>query len=249
MSSENSTAGRNWATTMMVLALLGLVVAAFGLIPPYWSTFFAPGGRADGPGTRQDAAPPVPSWTAAPRPDGEAAAPAPTGNDAPTAPEARQDPQTSDGPEGGRADAPAEGDRADGPAEGGRAQDEPDAPDDTGARAPEHSGPLNVSIDMGSRGRIGPGTYRRGATPGANTEVYDRTGRIDTGCYVRWELTRAATVVRTHTSERCRPPSITLFNFGDSLDEVGSYRLTADVTTDWGQQGTASVGFTVVAGD
>jgi hypothetical protein len=33
------------------------------------------------------------------------------------------------------------------------------------------------------------------------------------------------------------------------MDEVGSCRLTADVTTDRGQKGTASVGFTVVAGD
>ncbi|MFJ3671562.1 hypothetical protein ACIPSE_34385 [Streptomyces sp. NPDC090106] len=111
------------------------------------------------------------------------------------------------------------------------------------------SGPLRVTIDMGDGGKIGVATYKRGSTPGANTEVYDQAGRIDTGCYVQWTLTRGTTVVHTHRSGRCRPPGITLFNFGDSLDEVGSYRLTADVSTDWGKQATASVDFDVVAGD
>ncbi|WP_406261796.1 hypothetical protein [Streptomyces nigra] len=50
------------------------------------------------------------------------------------------------------------------------------------------------------------------------------------------------------TSGRCRPPSITLLNFEDSPDEPGSYTLKADVTTDWRQTGTESVGFEVVPG-
>ncbi|QGV82350.1 hypothetical protein [Streptomyces ficellus] len=241
MASENSSAGKTWATTMMVLGVLGLVVAVFGLVPPYWSTFFNTPSRADVPGAQQDAAPPVPSDTA-PRPDAPAATYPPPGdrapaNDEPAQATSQPDPPAADDP-GGRG-APAD----DG------AREEPDLPEEPEALDTGHSGPLNVSIDMGTRGKVGPATYRRGATPGANTKVYDRAGRIDTGCYVQWILSRGDTVVQTETSDRCRPPGVTLFNFGDSLDEVGGYRLTADVTTDWGEKGSATATFTVVAGD
>ncbi|MFJ5061949.1 hypothetical protein ACIP96_21405 [Streptomyces nigra] len=111
-----------------------------------------------------------------------------------------------------------------------------------------HTAPLVVRIKLGSSGKTGPDTYRVGSRPGANTEVYDDTGRLDRGCYVQWTLTRASEVVRRVTSGRCRPPSITLFNFEDSLDEPGSYTLKADVTTDWRQTGTESVTFNVVPG-
>ncbi|MFJ5206870.1 hypothetical protein [Streptomyces nigra] len=86
----------------------------------------------------------------------------------------------------------------------------------------------------------------RGARPGANTEVYDDTGPLDRGCYVKWTLSGGSEVVLRVTSGRCRPPSITLFNFEDRPDERGSYTLNADVTTDWRQTGTESVCFAVV---
>ncbi|MFE2626347.1 hypothetical protein ACFXDP_00100 [Streptomyces sp. NPDC059374] len=115
-------------------------------------------------------------------------------------------------------------------------------------QSPWHTAPLVVRIKLGSSGKTGPDTYRVGSRPGANTEVYDDTGRLDRGCYVQWTLSRGSEVVRRVTSGRCRPPSITLFNFEDSLDEPGSYTLKAGVTTDWRQTGTESVTFNVVPG-
>ncbi|MFJ6650857.1 hypothetical protein ACIQPS_35145 [Streptomyces sp. NPDC091290] len=115
-------------------------------------------------------------------------------------------------------------------------------------QSPGHTAPLVVRIKLGSSGKTGPDTYRVGSRPGANTEVYDDTGRLDRGCYAHWTLSRGSEVVRRVTSGRCRPPSITLFNFEDSLDEPGSYTLKADVTTDWRQTGTESVTFNVVPG-
>ncbi|MGV9241170.1 hypothetical protein [Streptomyces nigra] len=115
-------------------------------------------------------------------------------------------------------------------------------------QTPGHTAPLVVRIKLGSSGKTGPDTYRVGSRPGANTEVYDDTGRLDRGCYVQWTLSRGSEVVRRVTSGRCRPPSITLFNFEDSLDEPGPYTLKADVTTDWRQTGTESVAFNVVPG-
>ncbi|MFE0403354.1 hypothetical protein ACFW19_15835 [Streptomyces nigra] len=115
-------------------------------------------------------------------------------------------------------------------------------------QSPGHTAPLVVRIKLGSSGKTGPDTYRVGSRPGANTEVYDDTGRLDRGCYVQWALSRGSEVVRRVTSGRCRPPGITLFNFEDSLDEPGSYTLKADVTTDWRQTGTESVTFNVVPG-
>ncbi|MGW6470794.1 hypothetical protein [Streptomyces nigra] len=115
-------------------------------------------------------------------------------------------------------------------------------------QSPGHTAPLVVRIKLGSSGKTGPDTYRVGSRPGANTEVYDDTGRLDRGCYVQWTLSRGSEAVRRVTSGRCRPPSITLFNFEDSLDEPGSYTLKADVTTDWRQTGTESVTFNVVPG-
>ncbi|MFF8828648.1 hypothetical protein [Streptomyces sp. NPDC015131] len=232
MSSEDSTR-KNWATTMMVVGVLGLVVAAFGLIPPYWSTFFATQNRADAPGAQQDAVPGTPSQAA---PD-----PAVPGTTPPQVP-------TGVGSDGTPEPPPEEPPAREEPAEANTPAREPEAAADTGG-GDGHSGPLNVSIDLGERGQVGPATYRQGATPGANTKVYDAGGRVDRGCYVQWTLSRDGTVVHTERSGRCEPPGVTLFNFGDSLDEVGSYRLQADVTTDWGEKGSASESFTVVAGD
>ncbi|MFD6884918.1 hypothetical protein [Streptomyces sp. NPDC059957] len=115
-------------------------------------------------------------------------------------------------------------------------------------QSPQHTGPLTVRILMGSGGQIGPNVWRARSTPGANTEVYDVTGRLDTGCFVQWTLKRGGEVVKLHSSGRCRPPSSTLFNFGDSLREVGSYTLQADITTNWGQTGSKTIEFEVAAG-
>ncbi|WP_327254000.1 hypothetical protein [Streptomyces sp. NBC_01244] len=114
--------------------------------------------------------------------------------------------------------------------------------------SPQHTGALTVRIVMGSSGKIGPNVYRTRSTPGANTEVYDATGRLDTSCYVQWTLKRGSEVVQLHRSGRCRPPSVTLFNFDDSLREVGTYTLQADITTDWGQTGSKTIEFQVAAG-
>nr|WSZ18908.1 hypothetical protein OH837_39065 [Streptomyces canus] len=62
---------------------------------------------------------------------------------------------------------------------------------------------------------------------------------------MQWTLEHDGTVVQKHTSSRCRPPSITLFNFEDGL-EPGSYTLTAEVATDWHQTGTETFSFDVV---
>ncbi|MEU8777137.1 hypothetical protein [Streptomyces sp. NPDC048606] len=114
------------------------------------------------------------------------------------------------------------------------------------ARPPAHSGPLIVRIDMGTSGKVGPTTWRARSNPGANTVVNDSGGRLDRGCYVQWTVKRGGEVVQLAQSERCRPPSITLFSFGDTLDQVGAYTLTADITTDWGQKGSTTVAFDVV---
>lgn len=118
-------------------------------------------------------------------------------------------------------------------------------PDDQEPESPQHTGALTVLVKMGRGGKVGPNSWRAGAEPGANTEVYDATGRLDTGCYVQWTLKHDGKVVQKHTSSRCRPPSITLFNFEDGL-EPGSYTLTADVTTDWHQTGTDTFSFDAV---
>lgn len=115
------------------------------------------------------------------------------------------------------------------------------------AQPPAHTGPLLVRIDMGTNGKVGPNTYRARSTPGADTYVQDAGGRLDRSCYVQWTLKRGGEVVQLARSERCRPPSITLFNFDSgSLGQVGSYTLTADVSTDWGQTASNTVAFEVV---
>ena len=44
---------------------------------------------------------------------------------------------------------------------------------------------------------------------------------------------------------RCTSGGITMFNFGDSLDSPGNYRLAVSVVTDGGQRGSSSVDFLV----
>ncbi|WP_133849280.1 hypothetical protein [Labedaea rhizosphaerae] len=111
--------------------------------------------------------------------------------------------------------------------------------------APTRGGALVITIKMGNRGKIGPSEFRAGATPGANVDVYDDVGQLSQGCYPSWVLTRGGVTVQTSRNERCTSGGITMFNFGDSLDAPGSYRLSVTITTDSGQAGTSSVAFTV----
>lgn len=90
---------------------------------------------------------------------------------------------------------------------------------------------------MGSSGKIGPSEYRAGARPGANVDVYDDIGQLSSGCYPSWVLTRAGTEVQKIRNGKCVSGGITMFNFGDSLDVPGTYRLSVDVVTDAGQSG------------
>ena len=110
---------------------------------------------------------------------------------------------------------------------------------------PTRGGPLVITIRMGTSGKIGPSEYRAGATPGANVDVYDDVGQLSRGCYPSWVLTREGTEVKKIRNERCTSGGITMFNFGDSLDLAGDYRLSVDIVTDDGQTGASSVDFTV----
>ncbi len=65
---------------------------------------------------------------------------------------------------------------------------------------------------------------------------------------MQWTLKRGSEVVKLDRSGRCRPPSITLFNFGDSLRDVGTYTSQAEITTEWGQTGSKTIEFEVAAG-
>ncbi|MFE9751608.1 hypothetical protein ACFYOT_42445 [Saccharothrix saharensis] len=102
-----------------------------------------------------------------------------------------------------------------------------------------------ITIKMGSGGKIGPSEYRAGATPGANVDVYDDVGQLSPGCYPSWVLTREGAEVQKIRNGRCTSGGITRFNFNDSLDTPGRYRLQVDVVTDAGQAGSASADFTV----
>ncbi|MDX3376622.1 hypothetical protein PV390_19690 [Streptomyces sp. ME02-6991-2A] len=212
---------------------MGVLIAAIALLLSFWTTFFDDKDEAGGRSAQQG------TYSSAPSDPTEDPAD-PVADSGTTPPPPREPASATPEPDPPAVTEPPDDDS---PPRSALPTDDADA-----AGGSSRSGPLQVTIDMGDRGRVGPSQYRRGATPGANTEVYDEAGRVDTGCYVQWTLTRGTSVVQTHRSGRCRPPSITLFNFGDSLDEVGSYRLTADVTTDWGKEATASVDFDVVAG-
>ena len=84
-----------------------------------------------------------------------------------------------------------------------------------------------------------------GSTPGANVDVFDDYGQLSAGCYPSWVLTRAGVAVRKVSNGRCTSGGITMFNFGDSLDQPGSYRLSVSVVTDGGQRGSSAVDFLV----
>ncbi|MEV7094240.1 hypothetical protein AB0M80_15545 [Amycolatopsis sp. NPDC051045] len=102
-----------------------------------------------------------------------------------------------------------------------------------------------ITIKMGTGGKVGPSEYRTGATPGANVNVYDDAGQLSSGCYPSWTLLRAGSAVHKGRNGRCTSGGITMFNFGESLDTPGSYRLQVDIVTDAGQSGGASADFTV----
>ncbi len=90
-----------------------------------------------------------------------------------------------------------------------------------------HTGSLVVRIKLGSSGKTGPDTYRAGARPGANTEVYDDTGPLDRGGATGHQ--RAVPAAEHHALQLRGQPG-----------RAGSYTLKADVTTDWRQTGTES---------
>jgi len=113
------------------------------------------------------------------------------------------------------------------------------------APRPTRGGALIAEIRMGPGGKIGPAEYRAGSAPGANVDVFDDYGQLSAGCYPSWVLTREGAEVRKVRNGRCTSGGITMFNFGDSLDSPGSYRLSVSVVTDGGQRGSSSVDFQV----
>ncbi|MET8997286.1 hypothetical protein [Amycolatopsis sp. NPDC004169] len=115
----------------------------------------------------------------------------------------------------------------------------------TAAVRPTRAGALVVNIKMGTGGKIGPSEYRAGSNPGANVDVFDDVGQLSSGCYPSWTLLRAGAEVHKVRNGRCTSGGITMFNFGDSLDTPGSYKLQVDIVTEAGQSGSASVDFTV----
>lgn len=121
----------------------------------------------------------------------------------------------------------------------------PRQPTTAAAEQPKRAGALIINIKMGSGGKVGPSEYRAGSRPGANVDVFDDIGQLSAGCYPSWVLTRAGTEVQKLRNTRCTSGGITMFNFGDSLDVPGAYRLSVDIITDAGQKGSGSVDFTV----
>ncbi|MEU8461067.1 hypothetical protein [Streptomyces sp. NPDC029003] len=214
-----------------VLIFIGVVATIIGALAAGKDLFASD----DPPSRAADAAPSVSRPASPPGDDGEAPAPTPSPSRTRTA-----EPDPGPAPETDEPQDPL-------PGPVGPAPTTPAAPT-AKAQPPGHSGPLVVRIDMGPSGKVGPSTYRARSAPGADTYVQDAGGRLDRGCYVQWTLKRGSEVVQLHRSERCRPPSITLFNFDSgSLQQVGTYTLTADVTTDWSQTGSATATFEVVA--
>ena len=98
---------------------------------------------------------------------------------------------------------------------------------------------------MGSSGKIGPSEYRAGSTPGASVDVCDDTGQGREGCYPSWVRSRDGVEVRKARNGQCTSGGITMFNFDDSLDTPGNYRLSVTVVTDAGQTGSSYVDFLV----
>lgn len=110
---------------------------------------------------------------------------------------------------------------------------------------PTRAGALVITIKMGSGGKIGPSEYRVGSNPGANVDVYDDIGQLRRGCYPSWVLFREGTEIQKDRDDQCTSGGITMFDFGDSLDTPGSYRLSVTVVTDSEQSGSSYVDFTV----
>lgn len=215
-----------------MLVVIGVIATIIGAVAAGKDLFSS----EDPPPRASAAAPAVPGPASTPDGTGDTPTPTPSPSPTPT-----------------RTDEPGPGAEPEDPESGGSLpESRTSAPAAVGvpsakAQPPAHAGPLLVRIDMGTGGKVGPSTYRARSTPGADTYVQDSGGRLDRGCYVQWTLKRGGEVVQLARSERCRPPSITLFNFDSgSLREVGSYTLTADVTTDWNQTASATVTFEVV---
>ena len=121
-------------------------------------------------------------------------------------------------------------------------------PQDQHSTGAEHGGSLIVNIKMHRSGKVGVDTWSKGAMPGADVEVFDARGsQLNKGCYVQWTLYRQKKPIQSERSGACSSGGITMFNFSDGL-EVGSYRLTAEVSTDSDISGSESYDFTVVDG-
>ncbi|WP_432879686.1 hypothetical protein ACQPYH_33595 [Kribbella sp. CA-245084] len=107
------------------------------------------------------------------------------------------------------------------------------------------AGPLTVTVELGTGGKIGPSEWREGSAPGATADVFDATGRqLNHGCYPTWSLKRGQSVIQTFRGTACEGNGFTMFNFVKSLDP-GTYHLTASVVTDGGAKGTGTANFTV----
>ena len=88
--------------------------------------------------------------------------------------------------------------------------------------------------------------WREDSKPGFDAAVYADTWQVkkSRGCYVTWELRRNGDVVATGHSRCVRSAGTPCFD--PAPLEVGTYEITARVSTDWGAENSGSETFGVV---
>jgi hypothetical protein len=91
-------------------------------------------------------------------------------------------------------------------------------------------------VEIEESSKIAPGVWRVNRDPGYWTTVFTAAGEVEyrDGCYVHWELYNNDVLVDTSDSKCARQQGYGVSYWPRLSKEIGTMRVVASITTDWG---------------
>lgn len=103
-------------------------------------------------------------------------------------------------------------------------------------------------IEVSSNGKVGPNSWEVGSQPGYEPVVITESKRLDRGdgCYVQWSVVNNG-VTLDSDSTACAARGGFSEAYWPHVDyQRGTVKVTAKISTDWGESAVASVEFMIV---
>ncbi len=103
-------------------------------------------------------------------------------------------------------------------------------------------------IEVSSSGKVGPNSWEYGSRPGYEPVVVTESKRLDRsdGCYVQWAVTNNGVTLDTDSTACAARGGFSEAYWPMVKYQRGTVKVTAKISTDWGESAVATVEFAIV---